>query len=343
MVNLENAYSTARNDFLDYCILANPKYCINWHHDIVGQELVRAEKRVIKGGDRQLFIFLLVPPRHGKSEEASILFPSWFLGRNPDKEIITSSYSADLAQDFGSKTRDIMQSTEYSFIFPEVALRQDSKSKAKWVTEQGGGYTSVGVGGPLTGRGAHILLIDDPVKSREEADSETIQEKIWEWFRSTAYSRLEPNGVVIIIMQRWHKQDLVGKIEAEFKDREDIDLRVLKFPAVAIEDGKQRKTGEALWPQRYDEKALATIRRTVGEVNWASQYQQEPILMENQEFRPEYFKYFEEEDLVGKDLEYTITVDLATGDKEVKNGDDVVITTVGKEKGKPQCSAANHC
>lgn len=334
----EEMFATGKDSLMCFCILVDRGYEVGWHHETIGKVLKRAEKGVMEGG-RPKFILLEVPPRHGKSELASIKFPAWFLGRHPDKEIITASYSAELATDFGSKTRDLVNSEEYKMIF-NVELREDSQSKAKWVTKEGGSYTSVGVGGALTGRGANILLIDDPIKSREEADSELIRDKIWEWFRSTAYSRLEPNGAVIVIMQRWHKFDLIGKIISEFGDRTDIDLDIISLPAIAIKDEAskfdRRKAGEALWPQRYSKEALASIRATVGEMAWAAQYQQEPILQENQEFRSEYFRYFEEGDLLNKVMNFTITVDLATGDKEVKRGDSTVITTVGKEISRPE-------
>lgn len=333
-MNLENIYASGRDGLMPFSILTNPKYQVNWHHKVIAKELEEIERRVKTGG-KPIFLLLEIPPRHGKSEEASINFPAWFLGRNPSMEIITSSYSSDLSQDFGSKTRNLVQSPEYQAIFPNMALRQDSQSKAKWITGEGGSYTSVGVGGALTGRGANILLIDDPIKNREEADSETIRNKIWGWFRSTAYSRLEPNGAVIIIMQRWHKYDLIGKIKDQFRGREDIEIKEIIFPALATQDEEFRKYGEALWASRYSVDALDSIRATIGEINWASQFQQVPILAENMEFKSEYFRYFEEEDILDLDLDVTVALDLATGDKEVKNGDDVAITVVGKEKGKP--------
>lgn len=152
-------------------------------------------------GDRDYKILLLsVPPRHGKSQQATIDFPAWYLGRNPDKEIITASYSSELAQDFGTKTRTKIESEQYQNIFPSVHLKADERAKAKWKTSDGGSYTSVGVGGPITGRGADIMIIDDPVKNREEANSEVYRSKIWEWFTSTAFTRLEPGAVVIVIL-----------------------------------------------------------------------------------------------------------------------------------------------
>lgn len=328
--------SYARGHFLPYCVLTDEKYEINWHLEVIGKALEDAERRIREGGAKQLFLILELPPRHGKSELTSIRFPTWFLGRNPDKHVITSSYSGDLSQDFGAKARNLVRSAEYSALFPEVTLSEDTQAKTRWLTSKGGSYTSVGIGGTVTGRGAHCLIIDDPHSSRKEADSQTIRNNVWEWFRSTAYSRLEPNGVVIIIMQRWHKDDLVGRILTNFEGRSDIDIVEIKFPAIATKDELYRKSGEALWPWKYPADALQTIQGTLGGVNWASQYQQEPILQENATFKPEWFKYFDEKDLEGKELVYTVTVDLATGDKEVKNGDFVSIHTVAKEKTKPE-------
>lgn len=329
-------FRCGKDTLMEFSILTDKNYQVNWHHRVIAKELEAIERSTKENNRKTTILILSVPPRMGKSVEASINFPAWFLGRNPDKTIVTASYSDDLSTVFGSRTRDLMASVEYKAIFPEINLKQDTQSKKRWLTTDGGGYISTGVGGALTGFGAHCLLIDDPFKSREEADSITIRNKVWEWFRSTAYSRLEPGGSVVVIMQRWHKDDLVGRLINEFKDRQDIELKIINFPAIATEDDQYRKEGEALWPERYDREALNSIRKTVGELNWQSQFQQEPILIENAEFKPEYFKYFEESDLLGKQLEYFTMVDLAVGDKEVKNADDNAIVTVAKERNKPE-------
>ena len=183
----------ARNDLLVFAILTNPKYDVNWHHRIMGEKLQAVERGEIKR------LILELPPRHGKSLLASILFPAWFMGRNPDKEIITASYNSDLAQDFGGKTRALVDDPVYHNIF-NLKLAKDEKAKAKWKTSGGGTYTSVGIGGAITGRGADILIIDDPIKNREEADSDLIRAKHWAWFTSTAYTRLEPDAAIILIL-----------------------------------------------------------------------------------------------------------------------------------------------
>jgi len=331
---LGQLYAIGRDELLMYSVLVDPTYTLNWHLKLIAKELEDAEKTLHYEGDKQLFLILELPPRHGKSELCSIKFPAWFIGKNPERHIITASYSQDLSMDFGAKTRGVVKSEEHRSIFPYSELSPDSQAKDRWMTDKGGSYTSVGVGGTLTGRGAHVLLIDDPHKDRAEADSLHMRNRVWEWFRSTAYSRLEPKGIVIVIMQRWHKDDLVGRIIEEYSSHPDIAIRRIKFPAIAITEEKDRKIGEALWPNRYNITALERIRDVQGIVNFSSQYQQEPILQADQTFKQEFFRYFEEDDILAKEFVYTTTVDLAVGDKESKNGDYVAIITVGKERGK---------
>ncbi len=331
---LGQLYACGRDNLLIYSCLTDPTYTLNWHLKVIANELENIEKSLHVENAKQVFLILEVAPRHGKSQLASINFPAWFVGKNPDKHIITASYSQDLSMDFGAKARNAVKSPEHQAVFPNSELSTDTQAKDRWMTSKGGSYTSVGVGGTLTGRGGHVLLIDDPHKDRAEADSLHMRNKIWEWFRSTAYSRLEPRGVVIIIMQRWHKDDLVGRVVAEFSGQDDIDIRRIKFPALAVQDEEHRRVGEALWPARYSILDLERIRSVQGLVNFSSQYQQEPIMQENQTFKQEHFRYFEQDDLEGKNLVYTTTMDLAVGDREAKNGDYVAIITVGKEAGK---------
>lgn len=231
------------------------------------------------------------------------------MGRNPDKEIITVSYSAELAQDFGSKTRTIVGSPEYKHIFGGLTLKEDEQAKAKWRTSKGGSYTSVGVGGPITGRGAHVLLFDDPIKNREEAESEVYREKVWQFFTSTAFTRLEPGGVVIVVLTRWHVDDLAGRIleNAELKNRS----KVIHFPAISIRKEQYRDIGEALWPERYSLEELNIKKNTVGPYDWSSLYQGSPVLTENQEFKPEYYKYIEDEELEMLSTVRYLTIDTA--------------------------------
>lgn len=340
---LTELYSIGRTGLMEFCVLTDPNYSLNWHLELIAKELEEVERKVREGVTRRTILILELPPRHGKSELASIRFPAWLLGRNPDKHVVTSSYSSDLSQAFGTKTRNLVQSAEYRAIFPELSLSEDTTAKARWLTSKGGSYTSIGVGSAVTGFGAHFLIIDDPHKDRAEADSIVARNNVWEWFRSTAWSRLEPEGVCILIMQRWSKDDLVARIFAEPEAFKGVDIKEIKFPAIATENETYRKPGDALWPARYDFTSLESIRGIAGLVNWSSQYQQEPIATENQEFKQEHFSYFEEHELEGKNLIYTTTVDLATGDKEAKNGDYVAIITVGKEINKPYWYIVDCC
>lgn len=256
---------------------------------------------------------LFVPPRYGKSELGSILFPAWYLGKHPEKEIITSSYSADLAQDFGYKTRNLVATQEYQELF-KTKLRDDSKSKAKWLTQEGGGYTAVGVGGAITGRGADILIIDDPIKNREEAESQLIRDKIWNWYTSTAYTRLEKDAAVILILTRWHKDDLAGRLLKAQEEGGD-KWEVVKFPAIATKDELFRKQGDPLWEDKYNLDALKQIKNTVGVYDWSALYQQEPVSSESQEFKQEFFKYRTLDEVLSLQTNRFLTIDTAISQK----------------------------
>lgn len=302
--------SRARQYLVDYEIATNPDYEPNWHHEIIARELEHIEAF----GDRDYKILVVtVPPRHGKSQQCSIDFPSWFLGRNPEKEIITASYSADLAQTFGSKTRDKVNSEEYRVIFPNVRLREDEKSKGHWRTNKGGGYLSVGVGGGVTGRGGHVALVDDPIKNREEAESEVYREKTWDWFTSTLFTRLHPGGVVVIITTRWHMDDIVGRVQGN----EELAPRtkVLHFRAISEFDEPQRKANHSLWRARYPLKALKEIKATIGPYDFAALYQGSPILTEKQEFKPQWYRRITEKEVSMMRTRRILTIDTAMSKK----------------------------
>lgn len=295
------AIHVARNGLIDFSILTHPNYESSWHHEVIAGALQRVERGDI---DR---LILMIPPRHGKSELASIRFPAWYLGRHPDSEVITASYSADLAIDFGSKTRALIEGEQYRAIFP-LQLRQDERAKSKWLTKEGGGYTSVGIGGPLTGRGADVLIIDDPIKNREEADSQVYRDKVWNWYTSTAYTRLEKGGSVILILTRWHMDDIAGRI---LSSSDAGRWTVIRLPAIADHDEEHRNAGEALWPEKYDIPELMNTKRVIGTYDWSSLYQQTPILSENQEFKPHYFKKRPQEEVDRLNTRRFLTIDTA--------------------------------
>jgi hypothetical protein len=293
----------AKNNLIDFSIATDRNYKPNWHHEIIGDKLEAVERGDIK----RLMIF--VPPRHGKSQLASINFPAWYLGRNPEKEVITASYSSELAQDFGSKTRTLVSDEIFKNIF-NITLKADEKAKAKWLTNKKGSYTSVGVGGAITGRGADLLTIDDPFKNREEAESKLIRDKVWNWYTSTAYTRLEKGGAIALIMTRWNLDDLGGRLLQAMKDGGD-QWEIVSLPAIANVDEPNRKMGEPLWADKYDLEALESIKKTIGIYDWTALYQQSPILTEKQEFRQEWFKYRDQQEVDRQLTRNFLTIDTA--------------------------------
>jgi hypothetical protein len=320
---------SASNHLIDFCILTNKKYDPNWHH----REIAKALEKVERGEIKRLAIFM--PPRHGKSELATINFPAWYLGRNPDKEVITVSYSGELASKFGAKTRDKVNDEMYQRIFRDVKLKQDTKSKDFWQVEQGGSYDSVGLGGAITGKGANLLIIDDPIKNKEESQSDVYRDKAWDYYTSTLYTRLEPNAAIVLILTRWHYDDLAGRVlgaDSEFKD----EWTVIDFPAIAEKDEAFRKKGEPLWESRYTLDDLMRIKATVGLMDWSSLYQQHPLINELQEFKSEYFRYFEESQLENQIMNIDIFIDPALGERDKKQNCEVGFISRAKINDKPE-------
>jgi len=335
----------AAQRYLDsFCLAVDQKYRVNWHHEIIARALERALKRAV--ANQKTRIIIEMPPRHGKSELASIKWPAWALGQYPDLPIITCSYSADLAVKFGLSTRDTMLEENYQDIFPQTRLRADQRAKGRWLTDKGGSYIAAGVGGGITGRGFKLGIIDDPFKNREEANSSTIREKVWDWYTSTFYTRQEGYGAIVVIMTRWHKDDLVGRLLAkEEEDRaagaEEFDeWEVIRFPAIAEEDEELRKLGEALWPERLSLPMLKNTRQALGIFEWSALYQQSPITSEIQEFQEEWFKTYDPGILLTlPQLQYFTLVDLGHKDrkekKDKKEPDKTVVRTIAKPRGLP--------
>ena len=196
----------AREDLIDFTTYTFPGFEVARHHSVIASKLEAVERGEI---DR---LMIFCPPRHSKSELASRRFPAWFLGRHPGNQIICCSYGDDLAHEFGRDVRNIVAGDEFSRVYPNVSLAPDSKAANRWKTAQGGSYLAAGVGSGITGRGAHVLLIDDPHKDRAEANSQTVRDGIWNWYRATAYTRLMPGGAIVLIQTRWHEDDLAGRL-----------------------------------------------------------------------------------------------------------------------------------
>jgi predicted phage terminase large subunit-like protein len=246
---------------------------------------------------------------------ASEFFPAWYIGRNPEHYVVTATYAQELADDFGRKVKNQIEDAGYQAIFPGVSLADDSKSAKRFhidgslggyehSTGQRGAFYAVGVGGPLTGRGAHLLLIDDPVKNREDAESEIIRKKTKDWYTSTAYTRLMPGGRIVIIQTRWHEDDLAGWLQTEHSHEGWV---VLNLPAI-------NDAGEALWPEQYDIEALEQIKRALPPRDWSALYQQSPSPETGDYFKKEWI--FEVEQLPPLDTlniygasDYAVTAD----------------------------------
>lgn len=231
---------------------------------------------------------VFMPPRHGKSTLLSQYFPAWFLGRWPDKRVILASYEADFASSWGRKARDVLE--EFGPSVFGVELRGDSKAAGRWqLAGHAGEMISAGIGGPITGRGADCLIIDDPVKNSEEARSPTVREKHKDWYRSVATTRLEPGASEIIIQTRWHADDLGGWLEQ--KGKEDAQpWEVVRLPAIALEnDQLGRRPGDALWPERYPIERLLEIQQATEAYWWGCLYQQEPGAEGGAEWPDTYF------------------------------------------------------
>jgi predicted phage terminase large subunit-like protein len=235
----------------------------------------------LPGGCRRLVVSC--PPRHGKSELMSHWLPAWFLGRYPDRSVILASYEADFAAQWGRKTREAL--LEHGSLF-DLEIDSSSKSASRWgIKGAAGGMQTAGVGGPITGKGASLLVLDDVVKNAEEASSSTYRARVWEWFRSTAYTRIEPDGAVVIIMTRWHEGDLVGCLEELSEAEEGEEWEFLNLPAIDSD-------GRALWPDRFPLERLEQIRQAVGSYWWSALYQGRPQAASGSIFHRDRFKYF---------------------------------------------------
>lgn len=243
--------------------------------------------QIANGNLKRLMVFM--PPRHGKSQMISEYYPAWYLGRHPDKRIILTSYEADFAATWGWKARNVFE--EFGPAIFGLSVRGDSSARNRWdIVDHVGGMNTAGVGGAITGKGADLLIIDDPVKNAEDADSELKQYKAWDWYQSTAYTRLAPGGSIILIMTRWNPQDLGGILLKEMETGGE-QWDVLKLPAIAEEtDLLGRKAGEPLWPTRYPIESLENIHGTVSAYWWAAMYQQSPYARTGKVFKRQDFK-----------------------------------------------------
>lgn len=303
----------ARKRLLPFVERFNPDYLAGWVHKDICQRLERFSEQVANKESPRLMLFM--PPRHGKSTLASVAFPAWHLGRHPNHEFISCSYSGSLAMNFSRKVRQLLREPVYKNVFEKARLDKDSQSIESWQTTQGGGYVAAGVGGGITGKGAHVMVIDDPVKNREDAESDNNRDATWDWYTSTAYTRLSPGGGILVILTRWHDDDLAGRLLKQAEEGAD-QWEVIKYPAIAEIDETFRKYGESLHPERYNVDALEQIRKAIGPRDWSALYQQNPVSDEGDYFSRDMIRYYEDEDIEYAQLNYYCAWDLAIGQRD---------------------------
>ncbi|HEY2846693.1 MAG TPA: phage terminase large subunit [Pyrinomonadaceae bacterium] len=242
--------------------------------------------KVTTGETKRLMIFM--PPRHGKSEMVTVHYPVWRLERDKKFSVILGSYNQTLANKFSRRIRKLAAT--------RMQLSKDRKAAYEWETLEGGGMRAVGVGGGITGYGGGLVIIDDPVKSRAHAESEAMRNKTWEWFTDDIYTRLTPDGAIVLIQTRWHEDDLAGRLKKQMDDGLGDRWEIIDLPAIALpSDQMGRAEGEALWPERYTLDSLKATRQMIGNYSFQSLYQQSPISRDGEIFKREWFSRVVEE------------------------------------------------
>lgn len=314
----------ARKNLIPFCQYTSPAYMTPPHIQALSDALEAIERGELKR------LIVLMPPRHGKSELVSLRFPCWYLARHPEDYIVQSGYAESIALTHSRKARDIFISPKMSRLFPNIHHRPERAGQEvilperqaahEWGTKQGGSYYAVGIGGGLTGRGFDVGIIDDPVKDDEEASSQTIRDKVWEWYKTVFRTRAQPDAAIVVVMTRWHQDDLVGRILKQAQeDLASDQWKVLHFPAIT--------EGQALWAERYTLNVLEQIRSSIGGRAFESLYQGNPTIAEGQIIKREWWQYFREPPVFQRRIQ---SWDTAFKDKS--QNDYSVCTTWGEAK-----------
>jgi predicted phage terminase large subunit-like protein len=272
-----------KDSFLDFINHVYPGYKVGPHH----RKLARIFEEIAAGKKKRVIVN--IAPRHGKSEMISYLAPAWFLGKYPQKKVIMASHTADLAVNFGRRVRNLVGAENYRDIFPNVELQADSKSASRWGTNFNGEYFAIGVGGALAGRGADLFIIDDPHSEQDAKQGRPgVFEPAWEWFQSGPVQRLMPGGAIIVVMTRWSKMDLTGKIVDHMTREEEADQwEVVEFPAILNE--------KPLWPEFWDINELLAKKASMDVRYWQAQYMQQPTSEEGALLKREWWQVWEAE------------------------------------------------
>jgi len=282
-LSLLDTQDKAKDSFMEYIRYIWPGFIEGDHHRLIADKLTR----VAKGELKRLIVNM--PPRHTKSEFASIYFPSWAMGLKPDMKIMQTTHTADLSINFGRKVRNLMDSDEYSKIFGEVSLASDSKSAGKWQTNRGGEYFAAGVGGAIAGRGADLLIIDDP-HSEQDAMSINLLDSCYEWYTSGPRQRLQPGGAIVIVMTRWNTADLTGRLLNRQTESHSDQWEVVELPAI-FED-----SGNVLWPEFWKKEELESVKASIPVSKWNAQYQQNPTSEEGAIIKRDWWQLWEHDE-----------------------------------------------
>lgn len=300
-----------RRSFCDFISEVKPEYEFNWHHLVLIDALQRLAERKFSR------LIVTMPPRHGKSELVSVLFPAWCFVRNSSEHVIVASYALGLASRMNRECQRILSSDAFRELFPNITFAKDTEPGAIRTNERfdivgGGHYVAAGVGGGITGVGATIGIIDDPVKNSEEADSRTYRDKAWEWYTTTFTTRFERGAVEVVCQTRWHEDDLTGRI----LERKKHGTEIINLPAICEKQEEHRKIGEALWPAWYSREWLLEKQSENGSRAWNALYQQRPAPDEGSIIKKEWFSYYDprEYKLAGKRVNFYL--DTAYTDKE---------------------------
>ena len=278
----------AREDLIAFCQIMQSDYKVGEHH----RRLANLLMEIAEGKKNRIAVN--IPPRHGKSQLVSIYFPAWFLGKYPDKKVLMVSHTTDLAVDFGRKVRNLIDTPIYKQIFPTVSLAQDNKSAGRWNTNVGGEYFACGVGSALAGRGADLLLVDDPHNEQDIINGNfDVFEKAYEWFTYGARTRLMPGGRVAIVQTRWHQDDLTGKVVRDMTQNDEADqYELVEFPAIFNEGTDQEA---ALWPEWLSLASLRQTKASMPVFQWNAQYQQNPTAEEASVVKREWWQWWKQE------------------------------------------------
>ena len=275
----------SQTKFIKFVEAVWPSFISGRHH----KRMADAFERVANGTCKRLIINM--PPRHTKSEFASYLLPAWFLGKFPHKKVIQTSNTGELAVGFGRKVRNLVDSEVYHEIFPELTLQADSKAAGRWNTSKGGDYFAIGVGGTVTGKGADVLIIDDPHSEQEAAmaaSNPEVYDKVYEWYTSGPRQRLQPSAAIVIVMTRWAQRDLTGQVLKSAAQRSGEDWEVIEFPAIL-------PSGTPLWPEFWPLQELEALRTELPNAKWQAQYQQNPVGNESAIVKRDWWKWWEKD------------------------------------------------